>query len=120
MANGNMKYGIGPVIFTLFLTQAFAQNLDTNYKVDTVRVNGDSAFVTAKLFGSNNTVTAFWEMVNLPYSCTFNGIYHTFYNNGNKKSKGTYTWGTKNSDWIYWDSNGKEITELEQKTLNQK
>jgi antitoxin component YwqK of YwqJK toxin-antitoxin module len=90
---------------------------ELTFKTDTINVRGDSAFVIINGF-YNDTLAFQYGNIFLPHSCIFHGRSTYWHKNGMKKAEGTYTFGKKNNDWKFWDAEGKEISEAQQKEQN--
>ena len=79
-------------------------------RTDTITVHDDTAFVVVKLF-THDTLWTQWQQINLPTKSIFHGLQTSWHPNRQKRREGTYTFGTKNKDWRFWNEQGNEISE---------
>lgn len=99
----------------------------SRYNIDTIRVSGDSSFITIQLFNNGQLIHK-EEQVSIRLKATssncngegadlyamkyyFHGNSIQWYSNGQLKCKGSFTFSKKNADWKYWNENGEEIPE---------
>lgn len=94
--------------------------------VDTLRVSGDSSFVSVQHFHEGHLISKA-DQINVRVKgnstncngdkgsdlCLVNTIFHGnvtgWYVSGKLKCSGTVTFNIANEDWKYWDESGKEI-----------
>lgn len=104
------------------------QDTTDRFAIDTLRVSGDSSFVTIShinkgiLIHKEDQIRIRFKGIST--NCNgdmgadlyiiktiFHGTSLQWYLNGLLKCKGTFTFDKKNSDWKYWNENGVEIPE---------
>jgi hypothetical protein len=114
--------------FDIFGQLVIYDSKDTSdyFRVDTLRISGDSTFITVfhqikdKLIQRESQIKIRYKGESScnpsdPGSDLYvikiisHGESIEWYPNGQMKSQGTFYFNKKNSDWKYWNSDGKQI-----------
>lgn len=113
--------------FGQLITYATPDTLD-RFSIDTLRVSGDSSFVTVQHFNKGQLIHKEDQIIfRLKANSTncngdtgsdlyliktiFHGNSTQWYLNGQLKCNGTFTFNKKIADWKYWNEKGDEIPE---------